>query len=467
MKEVRLRNFEKIEAVLDDDAIYRLGEEVPTPDRFRGGRPREHPGWVYAFFRSMAIFFGSERRAADEIADPVIWKRVLDGAERRFPNQPEMWPPAEPMTRGQYRWVKQNHLATDEFLDIATTIQRDDAAEKTVEMEILNGKEGSLTRPARENVGYGDGKIVKARYKDPKRRRKVDKETGEITEPKVVDPDAAEHTTGAGDKVYGHNFVMAHARKPSENERLILGVAHAPKVGGEAKWATQALDDILGRYPGMQAIAYDGAMRGTHIRKLQKTHGVPVAVPVQRRNGKPGDHDYEAQAEVHRPDGSTEPVKLHLCEGHPHLKTLDNTGEPLLVPLEHEKTARSQRDDGTWRLYGNYRIPDQNGGGTVRLRLDQTAQDRARTDSAGKAKPFNREEHLRAFTRPSPTWAMVYHMRPEAESHHRKLDDSLVREWAPSVGRLGQTWDMIMWAVTQNALAIAYHRKRKRLQGGG
>jgi len=40
---------------------------------------------------------------------------------------------------------------------------------------------------------------------------------------------------------------------------------------------------------------------------------------------------------------------------------------------------------------------------------------------------------------------------------------SLIREWAPSVDRPGQTWDMTMWAVTQNALAVAYHRKRKGL----
>lgn len=203
------------------------------------------------------------------------------------------------------------------------------------------------------------GKVVKARFKDPKRRRKVNKSTGEITEPKIVDPDAAEHTTGAGDKVYGLNFVMYHGRNSNENERLILGVAHAPKLGGEAKWATQAADDIIRRYPGMQALAYDGALRGTHIRKIQTTHGLPVAVPVQRRNGKPGDHDYEDVAEVRRPDGTKEAVRLHLVEGHPHLKTVDNLGDLLLVPLVHEKTARTQREDGTWRLYLTFSVPDQ------------------------------------------------------------------------------------------------------------
>lgn len=467
MTEVRLRNSEKIEAVLDDPTIYKIGTEMPTPQRILGGRTRVHPGWVYVFFRQMAVFFGSERRAGDEIADPTIWDRVVAAGERRFPTQPEMHAPETPMTRGQYRWGKQHHLTTDEFLEKVSAIQRDDAVEKAVEMGIMTGHEGSLTRPARENVAYGDGKVVKARFKDPKGRRKVNKSTGEITEPKIVDPDAAEHTTGAGDKVYGLNFVMYHGRNSNENERLILGVAHAPKAGGEAKWAAQAADDIIRRYPEMQALAYDGAFRGTHIRKIQTTHGVPVAVPIQRRNGKPGDHDYEAVAEVCRPDGTKETVRLHLVEGHPHLKTVNNLGDLLLVPLVHEKTARTQREDGTWRLYLTFSVPDQNGGGTIRVRLDQTAEDRARTDTAGKSKPFNREEHLRAFTRLSPTWATVYHLRPEAESHHRKLDDSLIREWAPSVGQHGQTWDMVMWAVTQNALAIAYRRKRKRLQDSG
>ncbi len=86
-----------------------------------------------------------------------------------------------------------------------------------------------------------------------------------------------------------------------------------PRPEVKPSGATKALDDIMARYPGMQAVAYDGALRGTHIRTLQKSHGVPVAVPVQRRNGQPGDHDYEDIADVRRPDGTTEIVKLHCA----------------------------------------------------------------------------------------------------------------------------------------------------------
>jgi len=51
------------------------------------------------------------------------------------------------------------------------------------------------------------------------------------------------------------------------------------------------------------------------------------------------------------------------------------------------KIARSGKP-GAYRFYVNYDIPEAAGGGTIRLRANQTTADRAQNP------PFNREKHL-------------------------------------------------------------------------
>jgi len=249
----------------------------------------------------------------------------------------------------------------------------------------------------------------------------------------------------------------------ASSSRLILTVAYAPKKGGEAMVALELFNRVLPRYLNTQAVVYDMALRGTHIHAIQCTHGVPAIVKVPKnRLGEPDDVHLGA-AHWTNARGEAGTLDIHLIDGEPFIKTLDVEGQQSFATLLRIKTTRVQRADKTWRLYNTYIVPTEFGGGCLRIRLDQTDADRKRLNPKTK-QPFNREEHLRAIPVGDPDFAHAHGIRQDAESHHRKLDDSMTREWAHSVGRQHQTWDMLMWAHTQNALAVAYHDKRRMLE---
>ena len=99
-----------------------------------------------------------------------------------------------------------------------------------------------------------------------------------------------------------------------------------------------------------------------------------------------------------------------------------------------------------------YEVPALHGAGTIRLRLDQTAED----EKAG----FNREEHLRAIPPDDPDHDGLYGRRNDTESGNRLLDDSMLRERAHTVGRRRQLLDVLSWAAVPNASAAAQHCRR-------
>ena len=107
-----------------------------------------------------------------------------------------------------------------------------------------------------------------------------------------------------------------------------------------------------------------------------------------------------------------------------------------LHPLTRTKIPR-RRDKEGWRLYGEYRLADTLGGGTVRLRLDNTTDD--------VATGFNREEHLRSIPPGDPDHDRLYGRRNDTESGNRLLDDSMLRERAHTVGCRRQLLNLITW----------------------
>ena len=112
-------------------------------------------------------------------------------------------------------------------------------------------------------------------------------------------------------------------------------------------------------------------------------------------------------------------------------------------------TDRTRGREGQWRLYNVYQVPEGHGGGTIRLRLDQTDHDR----DIG----FNREEHLRVIPPDDPDHAVVYGRRNDTESGNRLLDDSMLRERAHTVGWRRQLINVTCWAAVRNAVAVWQH----------
>lgn len=429
------------------DAADGIDAALPV-DPNVGGRPRAYPMVCALIWCGLVSVFGSSRQVEVELGctSSPWWLMVRQAAAEM---RPELSIPERPMKRHHYEWLREQYLVSDRGLEIVSESFTRVAAAQAQNIGLCDPEGGgSLTHPSRDRVVAGDGKVVTPRYKThPRNQRQVNKETGEIRE-KHVDPDADLHVTGGGERVFGTKFVLTSGRGDERNRRIVLDVIHSGS-GGEAKWAIKSLHRTLPLLPGAQAVVYDGAFRGTHLRELIKQHGV---VPISRlHSGQHGSVPDRHLGTVEVSGGTRDTVDIHLVNGSPCVRTFNVEGEPITTPLTRVQTQRRRNLDG-WRLYNLYEVPSEHGGGTIRLRVDQT------TDDA--AKGFNREEHLRVIPPDDPDHDELYGRRNDTESGNRLLDDSMLRERAHTVGRRRQLLDVISWAAVRNASAAAQHCRR-------
>lgn len=244
--------------------------------------------------------------------------------------------------------------------------------------------------------------------------------------------------------MFGTKFVVLSTRGDLRNQRVILDITCSPS--NEAADAVAALERTLPLLPGCQAVAYDGAFRGKHLRPLLKRHGV---IPVSRlHSGLHGTVPDRHYGIVPVRGGTLTSLDVHLVNGAPCARTFDVDGDPIVTPLRRVRTERRGRP-AVWRFYNLYELPADMGGGTVRLRLDQTEDD--------IAKGFNREEHLRAIPPDDPDHPAIYGRRNDTESGNRLLDDSMLRERAHTVGWRRQTLNVTCRAAVRNAVAVWQH----------
>jgi hypothetical protein len=358
------------------------------------------------------------------------------------------------MRRHHYRYLRDRYLtATDTQLAEIADAFTAHAARLAVAIGLCdpNG-DGSLTHPSADRVVAGDGKVLTPRYKtSPQQRGTIDKTTGEVRT-KRADPDAGLHVVGGGDQAFGTKYVLLSTRGDGRNQLMILAVDHSPTKarGGEAATALNAFDRVLPLLPGAQAVVYDGALRGTHLHHLLTHHGIITIARVHKAKGGKKRDMYLSEVPVQGADPSTTRVQIHLANGAPHLRQVAVDGTPTLHPLKRSRILRRQDGDG-WRLYGEYTLPVDLGGGSVRLRLDRTAAD----VSAG----FNREEHLRPIPPGDPDHDRLYGRRNDTESGNRLLDDSMLRERAHTVGWRRQLLNLTTWAALRNASAALQHAR--------
>ena len=458
----RLSQRATVAAFLDDDFVWtaarRLeGLDSAAAEPARGGRPRTYPLVCALIWDGLVSVFGSARQVEVELAchESGWWDLVRRAAVRHN----GLLLPDRPMRRHHYRYLRDRYLTADdtqlaELADSFTT----HAAQLAVHIGLCDPDgTGSLTHPSPNRVVAGDGKVLTPRFRtSPKQRGVPDPATGEIRT-RRADPDAALHVTGGGDQAFGTKYVLISTRGDARNQRVVLHVAHTPNrgSGGEAATALSALDATLPHLPGAQAVVYDGAMRGTHLHHLITRHGVvPLARMHKPRTGKHRD-SYLGKVPVHR-TGPTTSIDVHLLDGAPHLREVRADGTPVLEPLERTKLLR-RRDANHWRLYCEYRVPAQHGGGLVRIRLDRTAND--------IVTGFNREEHLRPIPPADPDHHTLYARRNDTETGNRLLDDSMLRERAHTVGRRRQLLNLTTWAAIRNAGAAAQHSAGARSSG--
>ena len=450
-EEERLLNRDElIAAVLADEAMWLVGALVPIPKHNEAGRRRTYHGSALVFFQICIHIFGGHRAAAREMRSVGVWGAYIDAFKIRFPERPERWPELNrPIKRHHYATFKRRYVNGDAGLIEATRRNCRQVAIKTATRLKLCTEEngGSLTHPHPDNVISADGKVIRPLYNG----RRLDQETGELIGRRNKDV-STYHPGGAPKEgVVGIGFVLAATRGEGSNRRVILDIVHAPKDGGEAKHALDLFDELLPLLPGAMVVVYDGALRGAHLDHLMRTHGI---IPLARLHNKRGAKTLDRHlgpVKQHRADGSKGMIDIHLVNGAPCLRRLDDEGNPHATPLERVKLLRTQRSDGTWRWYMELEIPEVFGGGHVRIRCDQTEGD--------TAADFNRPEHLRLIPDADPDWQAIMGRRQDSESGNRIIDDELTRERAFSDGAPAQHWDLLGHMMLRNARALAMHER--------
>ncbi|HEX7168602.1 MAG TPA: hypothetical protein VF230_16595 [Acidimicrobiales bacterium] len=440
--------FEQVDAILDNELIYELGELIPMPPPEHGGRPRDFPNWAYVFYGALVTACRSARRVETEL-DSVMWEYVRERVVERFPSRPEMWLPEKPMARHHWEYVRSTYLVNDEVIGALRDRFTLGACEQAEALGLCetNGR-GSLTHPDLSRMLYADGKVVTPLYRAKPGTRQVDRTTGE-SRPVRADPDAKLHITGSGEPAYGNKFVLVSCRANTPHGRMILNFDHVPTAGGEAQVALACIAQLAPLLAGAHGVLYDGAFRGVHLQELLHERGLLPVVPVAaaaggRRARRPRTERTVAIERKRLGDGRV--VELVARAGQLGVVELDEGGETVFVPLVRRKIDRRRNADGTWRWYGTFALPDELGGSEILVRLDTTDEDRCRK--------FNRTEHLRPIPPADADYRRLYPRRSDAESINRSLDDSLWLRRAHSVGARRQLVDLLGFAIAVNSVAL-------------
>ena len=459
---VGVSTLERLEALVANEALYACADTVPEQDRSVGGRPRHFPPFMWVLFDALLSVYGSGRRVEAELAHPLVWARLRQLIQERFPHDPTRWLPATPMRRHHYLYGRTRYLTDPTILDAIADTHRQLSALQARSVGLLDeAGAGSWTHPDLSRCLYADGKVVTPLFKAQPGEKLINKHTGEIRYPRS-EPDASLHIEGTGEGAWGCKFVLVATRDLPTNARFILDAQFVPTSGAEAATAVDMFTRLRPHVHGAQAVIYDTALRGVHHQTLLRDLGLltvnrVTAAAGSRKNGGGKGRTREEKSTfvetktVTTPNGPVD-VKLFAKGGQIGLAELTDTGDTTFVPLERLRTHRTQSQAGTYRWYNDYRLPIEYGAGTVTVRLHGNDEDRARK--------FNRTENVRPIPPGDPDFERLYRRRNDAESINRHLDDTLWLRRAHSIGHRRQTLNVLTYALGINALALNLHRQR-------
>lgn len=460
-----------IEAALENDALFEIAEILApyaTPDPTKGGVKRSYPIWMLILYQELLYVWKSARHVDAELRHPRTWEWLRELVAKRHPDQPELHLPAEPIRRYHFLYFQRAYLSRPEVQEVWGAAHTRIAARQAVEIDLLDPDgPGSWTHPDSSRLLYGDGKVLTPRLKSrPNDPPRLDRATGELRE-RQVDPDAGLHAeAGREDEdhlVWGTKWVMMLARGTAPHSRMILDVAWVQRQGKEAAVAMESIARIRPMTPGAQGVVYDKALMGVHKQALLHEHGLlPIIRVSAKRAAKktskgvmpriPKDAHIEDKP-VKLIDGTIKMCRVHAVDGALGIVEPDLQGNPTFVPLERGRIRPSQNEDGTYRWYGHYELPDAFGrGGELTIRLDLSAEDQKRH--------FNRTEVLSPIPASDDDFKKLAWLRADAESNNSALEDKLFNNRAHSVGHVRQRANLLGYALLVNSLTLYLAKRR-------
>lgn len=202
---------------------------------------------------------------------------------------------------------------------------------------------------------------------------------------------------------------------------------------------------------------------GVHHQRLLRELGLmPVnkVTAAEKGSRKPRrSEDQRVEKSVHfedkdvtLPDGTSRTLRLFARGGAVGVSEFTDTGEMVFKELVRKRTHRNRDKNGLYRWYNDYALPQENGSGTITVRLH--------ADESDAARRFNRTENIRPIAPSDPDFKHIYARRNDAESINRGLDDTLWLTRAHSVGHLRQLVNLLGYALMVNGLTLLDHRRR-------
>jgi len=387
----------------------------------RTGRPRHHPGWVPIVYCALVRHFESCSRLDAELATG-LWQQLRTAAIAAGLDDPgsEMF-----MSHHHRYWrdlIMEDPDSRDTLRQRFTQLALQHATGTGL---LLPGGKGSRTHPHLERVMYGDGTIVRPKFTPAKCER---------------DPSAEQH--GRFDGLHwGNNFVMFATRGDSYRSRIILDISRVATPGTEAATAVNAIAHIVSNQTsdGIVAVAYDGALRGTHINNIMTNSGL-VVINKPHAASNNGNVPVPSRKIIghmsHDVDG-TECVHLVAAiNGRLAVVELDENGEPTPVAFaDRHQIKRSTKADGTFRFS-----------------LGVTFHCRHHDITWTKwVNPHEEPEHIRLIPPDDPDFNTLYGRRPDAESLNAEFKRTLIADRASSIGWERQLYDLYGFAVLHNS----------------
>lgn len=476
-----LTTNQQITAVFSHQALYELG--LLVPDTRAVGRPLAHPGYLLLGYGVLSRLFRSGNRVQTELADPATWQQVCEAAAQMAAEHPHLvprLPGAKPPRWDAWRYARDHHLTTPEALAELQEVFTEVAVEQARTLGLLDPKgRGSLSHPDRSRVVYGDGTVVRPLYRPPAATRVTDPATGrtrvvyrdttgqEIDKPRRrFDADAADYHGHTG-PVHGQNFVGLYARGDLPHQRIVLAVDRVDRPGREAETAVAAikrLHAVAGA--GIQAVVYDGAMRGRHVDDLMTHHGLLVINKVHAsaktaaRRGKTttprwyalGTWEHDTTPDDARGGAGGSGVScthtLAAVDGAVSEIGLDDEGKPVVLHrLVRRQVKRPRRASGRYHFNVAYEVPCEHAGFLAWVTPHALAGE---TD-------HKRADAVRVIAEGEPDFDRLYGLRNDAESFNSQLKRSLLVDRAMSLGGRRQLLDVLCMALLNNAVAEARH----------
>jgi len=472
-----LTTSEQVRAVFSHRALYEISAVIPEKDRV--GRPRLFPPYLLLGYGVLARVYRSGARVGHELTDPAIWKVIRETAQDAIEQfQLDVPPPGHrPPDWAAFRYARNRYLTDPDIQDEMIEVFTELAVAQARSFGLLEPSgPGSLCHPHPSRTVYGDGTVIRPMYRPPKARRTTDPRTGEVVvtylddagEPidapgRRFDPDAADYHGHAG-PVHGQNYVAWSVRGPASHQRVVLTVARVARPGHEADTAVSAfqrLHEVAGA--GIQAVVYDGAMRGAHIDELMTGCGVVAinkvhasAKTASRRGKTANPRWFTLGTWQHDTPAGLCSHALAAVDGAISEIGLDDAGAPVVLSRLHRaQVKRPRRASGRWHFNVAYTVPCAH---------EQFLAWVTPHGLAGEP-DHRRADAVRVIAEGEDDFTTLYGLRNDSESFNAQLKRTLLVDRAMSLGASRQLLDVLCFAIMHNA-ANEYRAARAALTSG-